>query len=258
MSLRIIRRRRGALLLAAGVALSTLPARGAAAQSLRGSGASVERMYREARSERLHFYATPGGVRDAARRGVLVRLVPDGNFTLHRVGYPYVRPAVRTFVVRLAAQYRAACGERLVVTSATRPATRQPANASARSVHPAGIAVDLRKPDGRCLRWLRTTLPTLERGGLIEVTEEFGPPHFHVAVYPTPYARYVAARTGHASASLASRGLYRVRAGDTLWDIAREHDTTVDRIVAANDLDAETIAPAQTLAIPDGSADDAP
>jgi hypothetical protein len=50
------------------------------------------------------------------------------------------------FVKRLAGQYRAACGERLVVTSLTRPASLQPRNASDRSVHPTGMAVDLRVP----------------------------------------------------------------------------------------------------------------
>jgi hypothetical protein len=34
----------------------------------------------------------------------------------------------------------------------------------------------------------------LERRGLLEATEERRPAHFHVAVYSTPYARYVASR----------------------------------------------------------------
>jgi uncharacterized protein DUF5715 len=128
--------------------------------------------------------------------GRLVKLEPDADVELHRVSYPYVRPTTQTFVERLGEQYRAACGERLEVTSAVRPATRQPANSVARSVHPTGMAVDLHKSgDPTCRRWLRTTLRDLEARGVLEATEEFAPPHFHVAVFPTPYRRYVATRT---------------------------------------------------------------
>jgi hypothetical protein len=171
----------------------------AEAQSLRGSLASISRMYRQAVREKLHFYETAAGVRNAARKGRLVRLRSTGSVTYASVRWPYVQPQTRLFVERLGAQYRAACGERLVVTSAVRPATRQPANATERSVHPTGMAVDLRKPKGKCLRWLRPTLLELERAGLIEATEEYGPPHFHVAVFPTPYESYVAAKSGRAS-----------------------------------------------------------
>jgi hypothetical protein len=167
-----------------------------AAQSLRGSTASVNRMYREARREKLAFYETSSGVRRAVAAGRLVRLTPDENFTLHRVGYPYVRPATKLFVERLAAQYREACGEPLEITSAVRPATRQPANSVALSVHPTGMAVDLHKPaDADCRDWLRDTLLDLERANVLEATEEFAPPHFHVAVYPSRYERYVTARS---------------------------------------------------------------
>lgn len=247
-------------LLAAGAALCALaPARPCAAQSLRGSQASVDRMYHHARRERLHFYETSKGVRRAVAAGRLVRLVPDANFSLHHVGYPYVRPATRTFIERLGAEYRTACGEQLEVTSAVRPANRQPPNSVARSVHPTGMAVDLHKSDDpTCLRWMRRTLLELENAGLIEATEEFAPPHFHVAVYPTPYHRYVEARTRAAEqVRLASRdaddeSTYRVRAGDTLWDIAHDHDTTVGALLSANHLDDSTIQPGDELVIPAG------
>ena len=176
--------------------LAAMPTLGGA-QSLRGSQRSIDRMYRQARIERLSFFETPSSVRRQVAAGRLVRLVPDAGFTMHRVTYPFVRPATRTFVRRLGAQYRDACGERLVVTSAVRPATRQPANSASRSVHPTGMAIDLRKPaNPRCLRWLRTVLLDLERADLIEATEEYAPPHFHVAVFPTAYRRYAAARGG--------------------------------------------------------------
>jgi hypothetical protein len=184
-----------------------LPVRGIDGQSLRGSRASIDRMYRHARGERLSFFQTSASVRRAVDAGRLVRLKPDSSYLLHEVTYPYVRPATRTFVGRIAAQYLAACGEPLVVTSAVRPATRQPANSTARSVHPTGMAVDFRKPEaGKCLRWLRSTLLELEREGLLEATEEHSPAHFHVAVFPTEYTRYVAARARREKAARLAEG----------------------------------------------------
>lgn len=164
------------------------------AQSLRGSLASISRMYRQAVREKLPFYETTTGVRNAVRKGRLVRLRTTADVTYERVRWPYVQAETRLFAERLGSQYRAACGERLVITSAVRPATRQPANATERSVHPTGMAIDLRKPKGACLRWLRATLLELENEGVIEATEERGPPHFHVAVFPSPYESYLAGR----------------------------------------------------------------
>ena len=217
-----------------------------AGQSLRGSMSSINRMYRAALSEDFTFFETGAGVRRALNAGLLVRL--DGGrreFGLHDIDYPYVRPATLTFVRRLAGQYQNACGEPLVVTSAVRPATRQPANSTERSVHPTGMAVDLRHPDdARCLRWLRQTLLELEGRGLIEATEERWPAHFHVAVFSTPYTRFVASRAPSAAET------YVVRVGDTLSDIAREHDVTVKALVRANALDDDLIVPGQELRIP--------
>lgn len=152
-------------------------------------------MYRRARSERLSFFQTPASVRRAVDARRLVRLEPDSSYDLHAVSYPYARPATRTFVQRLAAQYLASCGEPLVVTSAVRPSTRQPANSTGRSVHPTGMAVDFRKPQTEaCLRWLRATLLELESDGRLEATEERSPAHFHVAVFAKEYTRYVGSR----------------------------------------------------------------
>jgi hypothetical protein len=217
------------------------------AQSLRGSSSSVNRMYRQARSEDFSFFETSASVRRAVSAGLLVRLDASADdFELSDVGYPFVRRATLTFVERLAAQYRDACGERLVVTSAVRPETRQPPNSTERSVHPTGMAIDLRHPDNpKCRRWLGDVLLDLEDEGVIEATEEHHPAHFHVAVFSTPYTRYVAAR--QASTAVAT---YVVRTGDTLSEIARDHDVSVKALVRANGLDDDTILPGQELRIP--------
>lgn len=254
--------RRHAVFATGAALLVLLPALPSDAQSLRGSRASINRMYRQAHAEDLSFLETPAGVRKFVAAGRLVRLKPDSSFLVHQVSYPYVRPQVHTFVKRLGAQYLGACGEPLVVTSAVRPATRQPANSTERSVHPTGMAIDLRKPrKSSCLRWLRNTLLDLEKAGLIEATEERSPAHFHVAVFPAVYGRYAAARmkaeerdrvTTRVASVNTSASTYTVRVGDTLWRIAREYDTTVDAIASANALEGASIQPGQELVIPSG------
>lgn len=235
----------------------------AQAQSLRGSRASVDGMYRQALSHDLHFYDTAAGVRRAAGRGEFVQLRGNGDYQLASVSHPYVLPATKTFVTRLAAQYRAACGEKLVVTSAIRPRSQRLANGAAKSVHPTGMAVDLRKPtNGRCLSWLRDTLLELDRQNVIEAIEERNPPHFHIAVYPTPYTRYVGAASSGTRYAAADREeearaaaregsrTHKVRAGESLWTIARKNRVSVDVLKTANDLRGSRIVAGQVLVIP--------
>jgi len=242
----------------AGAAGVLAPAAGEA-QTLRGSPSSVERMYRQARSHALPFYSTPRGVRAAAADGELVRLSGNSNYRVAGVTYPYALATTRTFVQRLAEQYRAVCGEKLVITSAMRPSSFRLFNSVDKSVHPAGMAVDIRiPPRSRCRTWLRQRLLHLESKGVAEATEERRPPHFHVAVFPGPYRRYIGdepkptARKAPARTErpAAARATYRVRSGDSLWSIARRHGTSVERLRAANDLSGTRVKPGQTLAIP--------
>jgi LysM repeat protein len=116
------------------------------------------------------------------------------------------------------------------------------------------MAIDLRKPEGKCLIWLRRTLLDLESDGVLEATEEHRPAHFHVAVFGDEYERYVEQRTRPA-ATVAGGGedddaTYRVRAGDSLWSIAHRHETTVRDLIVANRLGDTTIQPGQKLVIP--------
>jgi hypothetical protein len=234
--------------------LVDLHATTADAQSLRGSRATVDRMHRHAVDHGIYFYLTGDGIRRAAERGSLLPLRPNRDYTTHAVSFPYVLPSTLTFVERLATQYRQACGERLVVTSGARPRSMRLSNSVAKSVHPTGMAVDLRKPrNARCRAWLQRTLLQLDAAGVIEAIEEYRPPHFHVAVFPTPYARYVQRRGGTvhvAAARTGTAGRYEVRRGDSLWTIARRHGTTVERLRSANRLASTRLQPGQELVIP--------
>jgi LysM repeat protein len=216
----------------------------AGAQSLKGSRFSMERQNQEAVRYGYSFLKTSQEVNNFVEQGYLVRVQPDRDFDLHDVSYPYARPAVKTFIERLAAQYRSACGETMTVTSLTRPINRQPSNASTDSVHPTGMAVDLRIPSKRsCRSWLESTLLSLEGAAVLDVTRERNPPHYHVAVFTQPYENYLARqREGTAD--------YVVRSGDSLYLIASRNSTTVQQLRAANGLSSDLIHPGQELKIP--------
>ncbi len=229
------------------VALSALPA---SSQTLRGSAASLDRQNRVARQHDFTFIDTAERVRYFASQEWLVRLRPGRNFQLHAVSFPYTRPEVALFVERLSGQYRAACGEQLVVTSLTRPTTRQPRNASSRSVHPTGMAVDLRYSRNRtCRRWLEGVLLDLERAGVLEATRERYPAHYHIALFPQPYASYVESIKTRSSRRVVQVA-YTVRSGESLWTIARKHGTTVDVLKQKNGIRGSTIYAGQVLDVP--------
>jgi hypothetical protein len=183
--------RRTPLVLA--VCLALLPAAVDAVEvevTLRGSRASMQRQNSVAKLEAYSFLRTPAQVRSYVEQGNLVPLPGSEDYGVI-AGFPFARPVVRNFIERLSADYRAECGERLIVTSLTRPSTRQPSNASPLSVHPAGMAVDLRvSARAECRTWLMRELLQLEEMGLIDATLEHRPPHFHVAVFPAAYSAY--------------------------------------------------------------------
>lgn len=294
----------------------------------------MQRQNRIAQQHDYTFLRTSSQVRRFVSSGYLERLNGNADYELARVSHPYARPAVRLFVERLANQYRAACGEKLVVTSLTRPVLEQPRNASDLSVHPAGMAVDLRISRKRsCVKWLEKTLLSLEKQGVLDVTRERRPPHYHVALFPEPYTKYVtkiagpsavkvasapAAKTpakaeetkpapvqvaaADAAASDAAPGpaepaddaadleaqlsealgagdnaaedeaaparlvtanvaessapaapeveTYKVTRGDSLWSIARRHNTTVDTLKDLNSLTGSRIVAGQIITVP--------
>lgn len=231
-------------LTALGAALVLLFAVRTHAQSLGGSPASMNRQHRQARAHDFTFMESAARIRRFVAADLLVPLEGNRDYDLHEVSYPYARPAVRLFVERLSGQYRSACGETLTVTSLTRPLDEQPRNSHDQSVHPTGMAVDLRVPPTRaCRDWLNRVLLQLEGAGVLEATRERSPAHYHIAVYPGPYERYVR--------RLESRARdYVVQRGDALLRIARREGTSVAALVAENGLRSDRIYPGQVLRIP--------
>ena len=164
--------------------------------SLRGSPASMQGQNGIARDLGLDFYQTADDIRAAVSRGELVRLEANEDYAVADfVRHPFLQPELILFVERLSKQYREACGQRLVVTSAVRPINEQPGNSHALSVHPAGMAIDFRVSDRQaCRNWLEDAFLNMEAQGLLDATREYRPPHYHVAVFPREYGEYAAER----------------------------------------------------------------
>jgi hypothetical protein len=260
------------------VAVSSLLLSSAAAlpaQTLKGSRLAMQRQNEVARAEDYTFLRSAAQIRKFVSMGLLLPVSGNADYELDEVSFPYARPALKTFVTRLARQYRQACGERLVLTSLTRPLSDQPRNASDLSVHPAGMAVDLRvSRKAACERWLSRTLLSLEENGVLDATRERRPPHFHVALFPEAYMRYVnglgaratrlasssrpAPNPGAAaaeaelpeSAAVAQLEKYEVNRGDSLWTIARRYNTTVAELKELNRLRSSRIAAGQVITVP--------
>jgi len=214
------------------------------AQTLKGSSASMKKQNQIAIAYGYSFIQTSNAVFNYVNKGELFKVEPTSHMELHDVSYPYARAGVKLFLERLSTQYHAACGEKLTVTSLARPIDKQPANAASNSVHPTGMAADLRiPPRGRCRSWLEQTLLALEGDDVLDVTRERNPPHYHVAVFTEAYQSYLASRaqTPHE---------YIVRPGDSLWLIAARTSTTVNQLRAANGLANDLINVGQRLQIP--------
>jgi hypothetical protein len=236
-----------ALALAFAAAFSTP----AGAQSLKGSKSSLDVQNRVAQQHDFTYISTTAQAKRFVELGYLVHVKSNGDYQVNRISHPYARPEVELFVSRLGRQYRSACGEQLVITSLTRPTSRQPRNASSRSVHPTGMALDVRRSNSRaCRSWLEKVLLSLEGAGVLEATREKSPPHYHIALFPSQYASYVDRRL--ADAGRSGEQEYRVRSGDSLWSIAQLHGTSISDLRTANELKGSRIYAGQMLTVPAG------
>jgi len=234
-------------LLATASAAAVTPTSPVLAQSLSGSPASMTHQNQEAVRYGYSFLENAQAVNQFVDRGHLVKVAPNRYMELSDVSYPYARPGVKMFLDRLSAQYLAACGDKMVITSLTRPLNKQPANASSASVHPTGMAADLRIPQkSSCRSWLERTLLSLEGSGVIDVTRERHPPHYHVAVFTQSYEQYVTTMSDSSTE-------YVVRRGDTLSKIAGRTGVSIAQLRAANGMSGDLLQVGQKLQVP-GSA----
>ena len=264
--------------------LSQIASHGAARAepSLKGSPSSLDRQNRAAARAGLSKLHSGDDIRRAAERGVVRRVEGSELFELHDVSYPYAHPDLISFIHELARFYGRSCGERLVITSLMRPISEQPRNASDRSVHPTGLAVDLRYPVRPCRARLEPALLALEREGVVEATRERRPPHYHVTLDPERYLQVAAedgalaalfgaarpaarpaassaasspapAPTESASSSSPSARRPRthvVAEGDTLWDLSVKWGVSVKEIKRANRLRRDSLSLGQRLKVP--------
>lgn len=166
--------------------------------NLKGSKAAVAAAFNYA-TEAGYIFAADETERDRmVADGTLVRL--EGKYIrLVDVTEPFVFPVVANFVNRLGEQYAArGCGK-LEVTGAMRNNKHQATlgNGSSHSVHPTGMAVDLRRAapsnetEAFCLNWLEDTLGKIEEQRRIDVTVEKNPRHFHVVAVPHVYEAWL-------------------------------------------------------------------
>ncbi len=228
------------------VAVLPLVSTTAHSQSLRVSTASMDLQNLQATQHGFTFVRNPDQLFELVTAGTLVGVDESENFKLKEVSFAYARPEVLDFIQRLGKGYREACGEQLVVTSLTRPQNRQPRNASRRSVHPTGMAMDIRRSwDRNCRSWLELTLLTLEANHVLDAMLESRPPHFHVALFPREYR--------HRGVEILEKGEqthYEVARGDTLWKIAKRHQTDVFSVKQINGLRSSRIYIGQVLRLP--------
>lgn len=216
----------------------------AQAQTLKGSRSSMERQYQVAMQNGYGFAKTGSLVKQFVSAGELVQVRETRFMELHDVSYPYAREPVKQFIDQISAQYFAYCGEKLTVTSLTRPIDKQPNNAANDSVHPSGMAVDLRIPPlGKCRTWLERTLLSMEAADVLDVTREQRPPHYHVAVFPEVVRQF-------ADAGSTSDSEYVVRRGDTLSRISSITGVSVAQLKGVNGLRNDMIVAGQKLQVP--------
>jgi hypothetical protein len=206
-----------------GTALLVSAAAAVGAEGLAGSPASMVHQHAIAVKEDYTFLRTPLDVQRLVSEGKLVPVSPTTDLLLAGVSFPYARPEVQAFVGRFARDYHDSTGVPLTVTSLTRPAALQPRNAHKLSVHPAGMAVDFRVPKTPAERaYLERALLALEKQGLLDVTRERSPAHYHVAVFAAPTLAYLAVRDSADAVTAAQAAATRkASAARTLAQVPR-------------------------------------
>lgn len=213
--------------------------------TLKGSSVAIMESFHKAEADDYTFLSSESQVGRFVDKGYLVDLGASKHYAVkHDVQFAVVRPEVRLFIQRFSEQMFADCNEILVVTSALRLTTRQLRNSSKYSVHPTGMAIDLRVPvnNTNCKEFIEGTLLLLERRGVLQATKERWPPHYHVVVYPKQYGAYVA--------RMLNKDIpeYEIVSGDNLYDIAKRYGTSSQELIIINNIkDPSKIWPGQKI-----------
>lgn len=163
----------------------------AVGQEIIGSPESITMQHSYAEKGHLSFMQSESDVKKSLRSRLLFPITLNPHVKLHKVSFPYGLFTTQLFVDWFAKRHKNACGVGMTITSGTRPRNRQPSNAHKLSVHPTGMAVDIRIPaTEECEWWMMNETLWLESLGVIDVTREFYSPHFHIAVFPERFLEY--------------------------------------------------------------------
>lgn len=147
-----------------------------------GEVSSSQQQLGYAQKQQLPFMATEAEYQTRISSGYFIRL--ESPFMEVHARRPYALPSTVVFVAELAREYYdEGCGL-LVVKDALRLTSERPSNGSLYSVHPAGMAVDIRTKyiPTECADWLRTYISQKEAEGKVDGTQEWKPEHLHVVV----------------------------------------------------------------------------
>lgn len=149
-----------------------------------GELSTSERQYLFAVANEFLFIENEAAYHRAIADGHLVRLQHPGLTVAAR--RPYVLPATAAFIYRLTDDFNESGCTGLRVNDATRLVSERPRNGSVFSVHPAGMAADLRiiNLSERCYQVLSHLLHQAEAEVRTDATREHYPPHYHIVVIP--------------------------------------------------------------------------
>lgn len=147
-----------------------------------GEVSSSKQQYHYALELKLPFMATESEYQAQIGSGYFIRL--ESPFMEVHAKRPYALPSTVFFVTEMAREYYVfGCGL-LVVKDALRLIGERPRNGSLNSVHPAGMAVDIRTKyiPAECADWLRSYVIQKETEGKVDGTQEWKPEHLHIVV----------------------------------------------------------------------------
>lgn len=149
-----------------------------------GELTTSERQFEYAKAHEIPFMDSEVEYQRNVRSGYFVLLShPDITISARR---KYVLPQTANFIYRVAHQFRKAGCNRLHINGAGRLTTERPKNGSVHSVHPVGMALDLKviNLSKNCHTILWNILHEYEAGQEADSTRELHPEHFHVVVIP--------------------------------------------------------------------------